>query len=51
MCYGNPDVYPKVIDVHKKHAKRLVYKEVEGTHHLHLVTPERISGMISEFIS
>lgn len=50
MVFENTDYYPTVIKAMKKSAKRLVYEEVNGTHHLHLNTPERISDIISEFL-
>lgn len=50
MVFENTDYYPTVIEAMKKSAKRLVYEEVTGTHHLHLNTPERISDIISEFL-
>lgn len=51
MCFGDPSIYPKVIAVHRKNAKRLQYEEVEGTHHVHLVDPEKVEGLISEFLN
>lgn len=50
MSFGDPSVYPKVIETIRKNAKRVVYEEVEGTHHLHLVTPERISDIVTDFL-
>lgn len=50
MNFGDPNVYPKVIAAIREKAKRVVYEEVEGTHHLHLTTPERISQIVSEFL-
>lgn len=50
MAFGDPNVYPKVIEAVRENAKRVVYKEVEGTHHLHLVTPERISQIVTDFL-
>lgn len=50
MSFGDPNVYQKVIDKIRENAKRVVYEEVEGTHHLHLVNPERIYKIISEFL-
>lgn len=50
MAFGDPNVYPKVIEAVRENAKRVVYEEVEGTHHLHLVTPERISQIVSDFL-
>lgn len=50
MAFGDPNVYPKVIETVRQNAKRVVYREVEGTHHLHLVTPERISQIVIDFL-
>lgn len=50
MTFDDPGVYPAVIEEIRKSSRRLVYEEVEGTHHLHLVTPERVSGIISKFL-
>lgn len=50
MSFGDPTIYPKVIEAVRENAKRVVYQEVEGTHHLHLVTPERISQIVSDFL-
>jgi pimeloyl-ACP methyl ester carboxylesterase len=50
MNFGDPNVYPKVIETIRENAKRVVYEEVEGTHHLHLVTPERISKIVGDFL-
>lgn len=49
MKFENEEVYPLIIETMKK--KAIVdYKEVPGTHHLHLNTPERISEIISSFL-
>ena len=50
MDFGDPTIYPKVIETMRRGAKEVVYEEVEGTHHLHLVTPERVAGIISTFL-
>lgn len=50
MTFADPSVYPKVIEAMRENAKRVVYEEVEGTHHLHLVTPERIRDMVVDFL-
>lgn len=50
MDFGDPTVYPKVIEAIRENSKRLVYEEVEGTHHLHLVTPERINHIVANFL-
>ncbi|XP_031619333.1 probable serine hydrolase [Contarinia nasturtii] len=44
-----PEIYPMVLDAMRKNAT-LEYHEVPGTHHLHLMTPHRISGIISGFL-
>lgn len=49
MEFDNEDVYPMVIETMRKNAN-VQYVEIEGTHHLHLVTPERISAAISSFL-
>lgn len=49
MKFENQEVYPLVIETMKKNAI-VDYREVAGTHHLHLITPERISEMISTFL-
>lgn len=51
MCFGDPSVYPKVIEKMRENAKRVVYEEVVGTHHVHLVNPERVNQIISDFIT
>lgn len=43
------DIYPMVMDAIRKNAT-VEYHEVPGTHHLHLMTPERIAGIISAFL-
>lgn len=49
MKVENPETYPMVLEAMQKHAN-VEYVEVEGTHHLHLTTPERIAGIISSFL-
>lgn len=51
MSFGDPNVYPKVIEAMRENASRVVYEEVEGTHHLHLETPSRIYKIVREFLS
>lgn len=50
MIFDDENVYPAVIDELRKSCKRLEYHEVEGTHHLHLQTPERIYNYITDFL-
>lgn len=50
MNFGDPSVYPKSIETMRENAKNMIYEEVEGTHHLHLVTPERINTIVTNFL-
>lgn len=49
MKFEKEEVYPKVIEAMRKYAQ-VEYVEVPGTHHVHLNTPERIAGIISNFL-
>lgn len=49
MKFENSEVYPLVIDTMKKRAT-VEYHEIDGTHHLHLTTPERIAHIICTFL-
>lgn len=51
MDFDNPEVYEKVVETIRATSKRVVFEKVEGTHHLHLNTPERIAGIINEFLT
>lgn len=48
--FGDPNVYPKVIEVMRENAKRVIFEEVDGTHHLHLVNPESIYQIVTDFL-
>uniref|UniRef100_A0A182VSV4 AB hydrolase-1 domain-containing protein n=1 Tax=Anopheles minimus TaxID=112268 RepID=A0A182VSV4_9DIPT len=50
MKFDNPEVYANVMEVLKRTASKVVYYEIPGSHHLHLVTPDRVSKQISEFL-
>lgn len=50
MKFESPQFYKEVIDTLKENASQVVYLEVPGTHHLHLVTPERVAPHISQFL-
>ncbi|XP_034101624.1 probable serine hydrolase isoform X1 [Drosophila sulfurigaster albostrigata] len=50
MKFEQADFYAEVIDTLKQHAQSVVYVEVPGTHHLHLVTPDRVAPHISQFL-
>lgn len=49
MIHENDDVYPMVIDAIRKNAV-VEYHEVVGAHHVHLMAPECIAGIISKFL-
>lgn len=49
MKFENTELYPRVIETMKQQAI-VEYHEVPGTHHLHLVTPEAISEIITTFL-
>ncbi|EDW03461.1 GH11247 [Drosophila grimshawi] len=50
MEFESGDFYSKVIATLKECAGHVVYVEVPGTHHLHLVTPERVAPHITQFL-
>lgn len=49
--FSDQDIYGKVIEAMRKSAKKVVYEKIPGTHHLHLNTPERVSGVITKFLT
>lgn len=51
LKFDKPEHYNDVLEKIKKTAKRFEFYEVEGTHHLHLNTPERISTHIVDFLT
>ncbi|ALC37928.1 kraken [Drosophila busckii] len=50
MKFELTDFYKEVIDTLKEHAGHVEYVEVPGTHHLHLVTPDRVAPHITKFL-
>ncbi|XP_037711548.1 probable serine hydrolase [Drosophila subpulchrella] len=50
MKFESPQVYADVIAALRENAGKVVYVEVPGTHHLHLVTPERVAPHINQFL-
>lgn len=50
MSFDDVSSYTIVLDAVRKSASRVVYEEVEGTHHLHLTSPERIVPLIRAFL-
>lgn len=50
MKFERFDVYENVIERLRKNASLLVFEKVPGTHHIHLVTPERIIDHVNSFL-
>ncbi|XP_051176740.1 probable serine hydrolase isoform X2 [Leptopilina boulardi] len=50
MKFDQPESYHRVLDEIKLTASKFEYREVEGTHHVHLNNPERIAPIIIEFL-
>ncbi|XP_053958571.1 probable serine hydrolase [Anastrepha obliqua] len=50
MTFQNPQIYIDVIETLRKNAELVIFEKVPGTHHLHLVTPERVAPIITDFI-
>jgi pimeloyl-ACP methyl ester carboxylesterase len=50
MYYEKRSYYQETMDVIKKNAKKMEYYEVEGTHHVHLNTPENVVDIIQKII-
>ncbi|XP_049957161.1 probable serine hydrolase [Schistocerca serialis cubense] len=44
------EVYMKTVEMMKKNGSRVDHYNVDGTHHLHLNNPERISHLINKFL-
>lgn len=51
MRFEDEASYAQTLEAMRTHAKRVVYREVDGTHHLHLDTPERVAPVIVAFLS
>ncbi|XP_071542219.1 probable serine hydrolase isoform X2 [Panulirus ornatus] len=48
--YEGRELYDEILGIYKKKPKCFYYKEVEGTHHVHLNCPEIVAPIICEFI-
>jgi len=46
----NWPVYSQILEIIKTNAKEFLYKEYEGTHHLHLNNPECLALDVASFI-
>ncbi|XP_014606844.1 PREDICTED: probable serine hydrolase isoform X3 [Polistes canadensis] len=50
MEFEQPENYQKVLDQIKLNASKFEYHEVNGTHHVHLINPERVAPLIINFL-
>ncbi|KAK3909366.1 putative serine hydrolase [Frankliniella fusca] len=50
LSFDRPEYYTQVLDEIKKSACRFEYKEVDGSHHIHLNEPEKIGPIVFSFI-
>lgn len=50
MSFENDQIYDEVISVLRQNAELVVHEKIPGTHHLHLVTPERVAPVITKFL-
>uniref|UniRef100_A0A1A9VH29 AB hydrolase-1 domain-containing protein n=1 Tax=Glossina austeni TaxID=7395 RepID=A0A1A9VH29_GLOAU len=50
MNFEYPQVYEEVVETLKQNAKLVIYTKVPGTHHVHLVNPERVAPQINKFL-
>lgn len=50
LTFEEPENYSKILDVIKQGSRKFEYHEVEGTHHVHLNEPKKISDIIEKFI-
>lgn len=51
MQFEHPELYTKVVDTIRESARRVDFHQINGTHHLHLNTPEVISDIIANFLT
>lgn len=51
IVFDNPGHYQKVLDKIRVSAKRFEYREVAGSHHVHLNEPEKVAPIIEEFLN
>ncbi|CAL4193966.1 unnamed protein product, partial [Meganyctiphanes norvegica] len=49
--YEDTKIYEEIMNIYEKKAKSFKYITVEGTHHVHLNTPEAVAPDISNFLS
>lgn len=49
LKWERPEAYGIVLDSLRRNS-RLSYHEIDGTHHIHLTTPERISEIVGSFL-
>lgn len=47
--YEDKSIYDEIMSIYEKNAKSFKYITVEGTHHVHLNTPEAVAPIINKF--
>lgn len=47
--YEDKSIYEEIMRIYEKNAKSFKYITVEGTHHVHLNSPEAVAPLISDF--
>jgi pimeloyl-ACP methyl ester carboxylesterase len=50
MHYEKPEYYKQTVDILKSSAKRMEYHEIDGSHHGHLNTPEKVKELVTKFL-
>ncbi|KAB7496181.1 putative serine hydrolase [Armadillidium nasatum] len=48
--YGSKELAKEFLDLYKKYCRNFELEVVEGTHHLHLVTPEPVAEIVNRFL-
>ncbi|KAL1137778.1 hypothetical protein AAG570_009474 [Ranatra chinensis] len=51
LKFDNPEIYYEVLDHIKKSSRSFSFHEVPGTHHIHLNNPEKIAGILADFLT
>uniref|UniRef100_A0A6M2DR19 Putative valacyclovir hydrolase n=1 Tax=Xenopsylla cheopis TaxID=163159 RepID=A0A6M2DR19_XENCH len=50
LKFDKPEYFQSVVQKVQEKAGKFCYHEIQGTHHLHLNTPDKISGIITDFL-
>ena len=49
--YMTDENYDRLLKVYRNHNPNFVYRELEGGHHIHLNTPDKVSPLINKFLA